>query len=81
MDKAGKELATEYNISDPEDIERLKNSIHLLSEWMGRGMEIYAAVESPSETKAVFPSIEKQSLSTSFLSLISDKGSEISQDS
>lgn len=80
LDKVSNELATEHNISDPEDIGRLKNSIQLLSDWMSRGMEIYSSVESPSETKAVFPPIEKQTLSASFLSLIGDKSSENSQD-
>ena len=80
LDKVSNELAEEHNISDPEDIGRLKNSIQILSEWMSRGMEIYSAVESPSEVKAVFPPIEKQSIPENFTALLSGKNTESPKD-
>lgn len=70
LDKVSTDLANDHNITEPEDIGRLKTSIQLLSDWMNKGMEIYAAVEAPTETKAVFPSVEVQSLPENTLALL-----------
>ena len=48
------DLAAMHEINSPEDKERLKNSIQLLSDWMGCGLEIYACIQSLAEIKAVF---------------------------
>lgn len=62
LEKACVELAEQNELKDPEELERLRNSINLLSEWMNKGMEIYASVQASPEVKAVFPPIEKQAL-------------------
>lgn len=77
MDKVSSDLANEHGISDPEDIGRIKNSIQLVSDWMSKGMEIYAAINAPTETKAVFPPIANQFLSESTIALLTD-GSDTS---
>lgn len=55
-------LAASHGILDNEDKKRLDYSLKLLSEWMGRGLEIYSAIDAPSEVKAVFPPLEMQAL-------------------
>lgn len=70
LEKVSAELATEHGITEPEDIGRVKSSLQLMSEWMNKGMEIYAAVKAPAETKAVFPPIESQSLSENTIALL-----------
>lgn len=76
LEKVSSELATENNITDPEDMERLKNSIDLLANWMCRGMEIYASVQTEPETKAVFPPISTQSLPESTIALLTQGTAE-----
>ncbi len=68
--KVSTELAEEHNISDPEDLGRLRNSIQLMADWMDKGMEVYASIQAPEETKAVFPPVEKQSLPESIVALL-----------
>ena len=68
--KVSTELAEEHNISDPEDLGRLRNSIQLMTDWMDKGMEVYASIQAPEETKAVFPPVEKQSLPESIVALL-----------
>lgn len=72
LNKVATELAEEHNISDPEDLGRLKNSIQLMADWMNKGMEVYAAIQAPAETKAVFPPIEKQTLPEHIVGLLTD---------
>lgn len=60
--KTAKELAQDGNIDNPEDIERIRMTLDVLMEWSQRGMEIYAAIDSPEEIKAAFPSLETQAL-------------------
>ncbi len=79
LNKVSSELAAENNINDPEDIARLKNSLQLLSEWMTKGMEVYASIQAPSEIKAVFPSVEKQALPDGAIKLITDGLATIEQ--
>lgn len=62
-DMAAHELAQDRDITDPEDIERIRVSLDILAEWSKRGMEIYAAIAAPDEIKAEFPSLETQALS------------------
>ena len=59
---AVKELATEKDISSPEDIERIRMSLDMLKEWMDKGMEVYSAINAPDEVKAAFPPVEMQRL-------------------
>ena len=66
------ELAEEHNISDPEDLGRLRNSIQLMADWMDKGMEVYASIQAPEETKAVFPPIEKQTLPEGIIGLLTE---------
>jgi len=75
LNNAANELAQDHDISDNEDIERLKNSIQLMADWMNKGMEVYASIQAPTETKAVFPPIEKQTLPEGMVALLTD-GSE-----
>lgn len=60
--KTAEELAQGKNITSPEDIERIRMSLDVLMDWSQRGMEIYAAIDSPEEIKAAFPSLETQAL-------------------
>ena len=59
---AVKELATEKDISTPEDVERTRASFIMLKEWMEKGMEVYSAIDAPDEVKAAFPPVEMQML-------------------
>jgi len=70
------DLADEHKVDDPEDFERLKNSVKLLSDWMSKGMEIYAAVQAPTEVKAVFPPVETQALAEKAIALLAPKTSD-----
>lgn len=72
LDQTCAELAEKHDVNDPEDKLRLKSSLQLLSDWMAKGMEIYPSILAPSETKAVFPPIEKQSLPQSVIGLLTD---------
>lgn len=72
LDQVSAELAEKHDVNDPEDKLRLRNSLQLLSDWMSKGMEIYPSILAPSETKAVFPPIEKQSLPQSVMALLTD---------
>ena len=44
----------------------------MLSDWMSKGMEIYAAIGTPDEVKAVFPPVEFQKLASSTTKMLSD---------
>lgn len=70
LEQTSEDLAKEHNIDDPEDLERLKHSIQLLSDWMSKGMEVYAAINAPAETKAVFPPVDKQLLTNDVIKKI-----------
>lgn len=72
LNKVSSELASKNNITNPEDIERVKNSIKSLSDWMTKGLEVYASIEAPGEIKAVFPPVEKQALPDSAIKLLTD---------
>lgn len=70
LEKVTSELAAEHEISDPEDIGRIKLSIQLLSDWMGKGMEVYAAVQASPEVKAVFSPVAQQALPTETIKML-----------
>lgn len=72
LDQISTELAEKHDVNDPENKLRLKTALQLLSDWMSKGMEIYPSILAPSETKAVFPPIEKQSLPQSVMALLTD---------
>ena len=76
LERVSLDLTKEYEINDPEDNERLKNSLQLLSDWMSKGMEVYASVQAPQETKAIFPPLETQSLPTNNICCLADKKTE-----
>lgn len=59
---AAKKLAAENEITAPEDIECLRGTLDMLKEWVDKGMEVYAAIDTPSEIKAAFPPLERQAL-------------------
>lgn len=44
---------------NPEDEERVKFSLNTISTLMGKGMEIYASIDSPKEIKDIFPSSDE----------------------
>ena len=73
LNKISEELAEEHSVSDPEDVGRIKKSIQLIADWMNKGMEIYASIQAPEETKAAFPPIEKQTLPESIIGLLTDR--------
>lgn len=72
LSKVSAELADEHGISEPEDVVRLQRSVQLMADWMNKGMEVYASIQAPEETKAVFPPIEKQSLPEGVIALLTD---------
>lgn len=72
LEQVSTELATQHEITDPEAIGRLNNSIKLLYEWMSKGMEIYASIQASPEIKAVFPPIEKQALPEGAVGMLAD---------
>ena len=72
LEKITAQLAEEESLDDPEDVERLKNSLKLLSDWMKKGMEIHASLPSPEDAKALFPSLEKQAIPVESLTLLTD---------
>lgn len=72
MKKTCDELAEKHNINDPEDRERIRHSLNLMTDWMSKGMEIYPSVIAPPETKAVFPPVERQALPKSVSALLDD---------
>lgn len=72
MERVCTELSEEHDIQNPEDKQRVKHALQLLSDWMCKGMEIYPSVLAPSETKAVFPPIEKQALPERVVSLLTE---------
>lgn len=61
--KAAHELAQERDITDPEDIERIRVTLDLLRDWTDKGMAVYAAIAAPEEIRAEFPSLETQAFS------------------
>ena len=75
-EKAVEELSHEYNIEESEAKGRLKYDLTTLAEWMGRGMEIYASIDTADETKAIFPPLEVQEIPTNKIELISEHTSE-----
>lgn len=64
------ELAQAHSIEDPKEKERLSLSLNLLDSWMQRGVEVYSAIGSAEEVKAVFPPIERQALSEEVIKMI-----------
>lgn len=72
LTKVTTELAEKHGISEHEDVARLQHSVQLMADWMNKGMEVYAAIQAPEDTKAVFPPIEKQSLPEGVLALLTD---------
>lgn len=71
--KSATAIAKEYDVSDPEDIEKVSRSLLYLGNWMSRGMEIYASISASDEVKAVFPPIEQQKLSAAEFKMLSEK--------
>lgn len=61
-EQAAKALAQEYNVEDPEAVERTRYSLSRLKELMDQGLEIYKAIGSGPNIKAVFPPVEAQHL-------------------
>ena len=78
LNQTARDLAEEHDINNPEDFERLKTTIQLLSDWMTKGLEVHASIQAPPEVKAVFPPIEKQALPEAFTALLTD-GNNISE--
>jgi len=71
LDKVTNELAKDYEISEPEEMGRIKHSVDLLSQWMGKGMEIYAAIQAAPEVKAIFSPVDQQALPPETIKLLS----------
>ena len=63
--KVAEELASENDITAPEDIEAINGSLNMLKEWIDKGMEVYAAIDAPEEVKAAFPPLEMQAIPSS----------------
>ena len=71
-ENASAELSRQYGVTEPEEQEKLRRSLDMLSDWMSKGMEIYAAIGTPDEVKAVFPPVEFQKLASSTTKMLSD---------
>lgn len=69
---AVEQLSNENGITDPEDQGRLKHSLDLLVKLYGSGLEIYNAIDSPDEVKAVFPPVTVQTLPDNMPKLLID---------
>ena len=72
LEKASRDLAIEHDINDPEECSRVQNSLKLLSDWMSKGMEVYASVQAQPEIKVLFPPVEQQKLSFKEVGLLTD---------
>lgn len=80
LEKAASELSEKHSITDPEEMGHVKRSIELLSNWMGKGMEVYAAIQAPPDVKAVFSPIEKQALPEETMKLLAERDVEAEND-
>lgn len=69
-ENAVNELAQAHSIEDHEEKERLSLSLNLLDSWMQKGVEVYSAIGSAEEVKAVFPPIECQALPEEVIKMI-----------
>lgn len=58
--KIAEELCSENGVADPEDMERTRYSVETFGKLMSQGLEIYSAITSSAEEKALFPPLEKQ---------------------
>lgn len=66
-------MADESSISDPESIERIRFSLNTLSDLMGRGVELYAAIGSSQEVTAAFPPVSAQRLGAEEIKLLANE--------
>lgn len=57
-------------LQDGEQHGHVKLAIDKLSDWMRRGLEIYAAIETDDKTKVLFPPVERQRLSDHLAGLL-----------
>lgn len=71
--QVAKEMAEEHGITDPEAIGRQQYALKELTDMMSKGLEIYAAINSAPEVKAVFPPLERQRISEAELKLLEKK--------
>jgi len=74
------ELCSDVGVNDKESIERAKYSLGLVSNWMDKGLEIYASVNAPIETKQLFPTKERQCITDSVLGKLSEKTTTIAEE-
>lgn len=70
QEKTIEALCDSHSVTDPEEKERVRYSLDLLGNWMDKGMEIYASIDSPQEIKAAFPAIESQTLPDGILKML-----------
>lgn len=61
-----------YGMVEPESLEDTKYCLKTLSDWMEKGLEIHAAINASQEVKAIFPSVEKQSLPEAVLKMLTE---------
>lgn len=71
-ENAVNELCESSNVTDPEERQRFRHSFNLLSEWMEKGMQIYASIDSSEDIKTLFPTVEAQSLPEKVIKLLEE---------
>lgn len=62
-DRCVKDLENEMGeLKDGDELDRTGRSIERMAEWLAKGMQIYSAIDAPSEVKTLFPQQEEQPL-------------------
>lgn len=62
-DRCVKDLENEIGeLKDGDELDRTGRSIERMAEWLAKGMQIYSAIDAPSEVKTLFPQQEEQPL-------------------
>ena len=69
--------ATEHQIQDGDERERIDQSIEKFNKLIDKGWQIYATIETPNETKALFRPLEVKYVSLAKkLELLEEKQGE-----
>lgn len=76
LERAVQELSQEHNVDGPEDQERVRMAVKMLSEWMDKGLQIYPSLSAPQEIKSAFPPLERQSLSEAEIKMLTPSGED-----
>ncbi len=62
-DRCVKDLENDIDeLKDGDEFDRVGKSLEKMAEWLARGMQIYSAIDAPTDIKALFPQQEEQPL-------------------